>query len=103
MAFFWGRFDPIEADAEVKDLYRIRDNDEQYKNHPGQLVDLQKVYPFSIDGWKNSGMRFASTPSDAIWLSMSNEERIENGLPTTFRIFADSSFGIILAAFWGGK
>jgi hypothetical protein len=103
MAFFAGRFDPIEADAEVRELYRIRDNDEQYKGKRGQLVDPSQVYAFNVDGWKVAGTRFNFNPTDPIYLSMTDEERIENGFPSRLRLFSFSSYGIFSSILFGGK
>lgn len=103
MAFFSGRFDPIEVDAEVKELYRNRDNDEQYKGKRGQLVDPSQVYAFNVDGWKIAGIRFNFNPTDPIYLSMTDDERIENGLPSRFKLFSFSSYGIFSCVLLGGK
>ncbi len=101
MAFFWGRFDPIETvDSEVKELYRIRDNDEKYKNNKALLVNTSSLQNFVIDNYKISGERVTSRPTDSIWLSMTEEERVENGFPTRLKLTQNSIFGFSIFLIW---
>jgi len=96
----WGRFDQVEANVtdEVRDLYRIRDNDAQYANSPASLVDLNNV-GLNREALDNSNYNkvFSIKPTDPIWLRMTESERIENGLPTRQLIFFSSVYGIGLS------
>jgi len=104
MAFFWGRFNPIETvDPEVKELYRIRDNDEIFKNNKALLVDTTSLYNNNVDNFKNMAFRMSYRPSDPIWLGMTEEERIENGLPTRAELIQNSNYGFIAFLGCGSK
>ncbi len=104
MAFFWGRFDPIETvDSEVTELYRIRDKDEKYKNNKALLVNTSSLNNYVIDDYKIAGDRATRKPTDPIWLSMTEEERVENGFPTRLSMFQNSMFGFTAFLIWGGN
>jgi hypothetical protein len=71
-------------DNELVELFRNRDNDEYYQRHKGLTVTPHST-TVSQDGKADlSGMmilnRLLIKPSDKVWLSMTDEERIENGL-----------------------
>lgn len=104
MAFFWGRFNPIETvDPELKELYRIRDNDEIYKNNKALLVNTSSLYNNNVDNFKNLAVRFTSRPNDPIWLGMTEEERVENGLRTRASLIQHSVYGFWAFLTCGGK
>jgi hypothetical protein len=99
MSFFWGRFDPIEGevDSEVQNLYRIRDNDG--KEPLAKFVDLKQFGYDSEDNYKvNYTRRFYIIPNDSIWLNMTENERIENGLPSRFKLLYASLPGLVANA-----
>lgn len=93
MSFLWARFKPLEGeiDEEVKSLYRNRDNDNklrsQYKGFQVNRANLG--VPHLDDPLRNHLDRqlpWISKPSDSVWEGMTEEERIENGLPTKFEV-----------------
>ena len=98
MSFFWGRFDPIEGeiDHEVKQLYRIRDNDN--KHTKGFLVDMTTIAGYSLDSRNPQDMitQSVTVNTDPIWEAMTEEERIENGLTSKlqYKIMGPASVAI---------
>jgi hypothetical protein len=82
-------FDPVEInEPEVKLLYRKRENDPEYKNHPGKLVDHKLIYDFKdYDGWLGQSFKIGFVPVDPHWQKMNDSERLENGFPTKFDAF----------------
>jgi hypothetical protein len=105
MAFFMGRFDPIDGvvDDEVRKLYRRREYDQEYKNKKGALVD-RKIFGVNPDMKNDSMNRFGAVKSttDDIYSNMTEEERVENGLPTKWRVFLLSPHALGLVCIWGG-
>jgi hypothetical protein len=90
MAFFAGRFDPIEkgkVDPEVEKIYRIRDNDPEIKKMKPMLVDIREMLnsnPDNVDR-KDNLYNFITFPrTDPIYNQLTEEEKIENGLPSNY-------------------
>jgi hypothetical protein len=100
MAYFFTRFevpDNAKFDEEVKELYRIRDNtDKKVMNNRGLQVNLNYLgqHPDS-NGSQSITSYFNRKPNDRVWHSMSEGERIENGLPTKYLYYATSAWGYI--------
>jgi hypothetical protein len=104
MNSFYSFFDPVDInDSEVRSLYRRRENDPEYKNNPGKLVDPKFLYNFKdLDGWIGQSSRFGSFPVDPHWQKMSDSQRIENGLPTKFDGFYTHPFFICALYIFSG-
>lgn len=106
MSFFWGRFDPIEGsiDEEVKHLYRRRELDPNFKNKEGLLVAMSTNAKRNLDNFQvaNSYM-INQEPNDAKYQSMTEEERIENGIPSKYMIFNTSLYNLFGSCIWLGK
>lgn len=95
MSFFWGRFDPIEnqVDEEVNHLYRRRELDAKYKNKEALIAAMTPTDSTNLDNAKaNSGKFFGEAPNNAKYESMTEEERIENGMPSKYRLFLLSPY-----------
>jgi len=104
MSFYSGRFDSVDTskvDENVKQLYRIRDNDKRNLN--SQLTLTQPFFgsndnPILPTVTKFSLMKYA----DPVWEQMNEEERIENGLPTKYLLLHKSPLAIIAGMLFGG-
>ena len=106
MSFFWGRFDPIEnqEDQEVKQLYRRRELDPQFKNKEAMIAALTPTNNFNLDNVKaNTGFFFSETPNNAKYESMTEEERIENGMPSKYHLFITSPYYLFGSMTWLGN
>jgi hypothetical protein len=91
MSYFGIKFELDEnllKDKELVDLYRNRDNDEYYQkhkaltitNHSTRISEDGKAFSMLPNHYRN----FFNPSWDKIWSSMTDEERIENGLTTNF-------------------
>lgn len=101
MSFFWGRFDPILGliDPEVKNLYRIRDNDKEYSK--GFLVDESSGRGRFIDNQGSQDMitELTAVNTDPIWETMTEHERIENGLKSKLQFRTLNFYCLQLSTF----
>lgn len=89
MSFFTARFDPIETTDEVKHIYRIRDNDPAHKDKKLKFINMGLVLntdPDSTDNPFNVFNYISFKPSDPVYNSLTEEEKIENGLPSTYML-----------------
>ena len=106
MSFFWGRFDPIEGniEEEVKNLYRRRELDDQYKNKAALLSYLTPTQHSNLDN-SNVGNCYLidKVPNDVKYQSMTEEERLENGLQTKYLLFSKSIYAVFGSCVWMGK
>lgn len=84
MSFNNFRFNDVDQKSvteEVKNLYRVRDNDKHKYKSLG--ITFAPVYPTMDSGPLLDMHRlFSNNYCDKKWLEMSETERIENGLPT---------------------
>lgn len=106
MAFFWGRFDPIEGnvDEEVKNLYRRRELDDEYKNKAALISYLTPSQRSNLDNNRvGSGYVIGEVPNDVKYQSMTEEERLENGLPTKYLLYTSSMYAALGCCVWMGK
>ncbi len=104
MALTQGNFEPLKnVDSEVQSLYRIRDNDQEYRNKPGKLIDPKLIYNRNIDAWAGSQTKLGIVPVDPHWLKMTEDERIENGYPSRFHSIMMSPFGFVFTIICGSK
>lgn len=87
MALYWTNFQEKNADSlskEEKDLYRIRDFDDPNINK-AKLVNRNMLEDHrDSEGTHDVNRHRYITPKDPIWESLTENERIENGLPTKF-------------------
>ena len=104
MAFYSARFDTIDESQisdTVKNLYRNRDDDKD------QLKFRRLFEP--LFGSEDSKQALNMTRLmylgyvDPVWNKMSEEERIENGLPTRFILFHKSPTFMLTTVIYLGK
>lgn len=106
MSFFWGRFDPIEGtiDEEVKHLYRRRELDPSFKNKEALLVAMSTTSRENLDNFQVANSYIINKESnDAKYQSMTEEERIENGIPSKYMNFYSSLYNLVGSSIWLGK
>jgi hypothetical protein len=106
MSFFWGRFDPLEGniDEEVKNVYRRRELDDQYKNKAELIAYLTPSQTSNLDNYKVANSYFIEeVPNDVKYQSMTEEERVENGLPSKYLMYSKSIYAIYGSCMWMGK
>jgi hypothetical protein len=106
MSFFWGRFDPIEGsvDEEVKHLYRRRELDPNYKNKEALITSMTTTPNDNPDNFQVAkGYLFKQAPNNAKYESMTEEERIENGILSKYALFNTSVYNLIGSCIWLGK
>jgi hypothetical protein len=90
MSFAGIRFSLDESllnDKELADMYRNRDNDEYYQCHKALTISKHSSL-ISEDGKAHLNIPLYNMslfkPTDKVWLSMTDEERIENGLMSNY-------------------
>lgn len=87
MSLYWTNFQAKNTESlhkDEKDLYRIRDYDDPNINK-AKLVNKNFLYTHRDDEGTHDNMRMAFTkPSDPIWNTLTENERVENGLPSKF-------------------
>lgn len=93
MALYWSKFQSSENNLsrEEESLYRIRDDDDPNINK-AKLVNRNFLAPHRDAAHKYDKIKLMTfIPKDPIWESMTENERIENGLPTK-ALYRMSSF-----------
>jgi len=104
MAFYGGRFDTVDTskvDDDCKMLYRIRDNDKTGLN---SKLMYRPFFPSKDSGIVTTLTRFQQIQYvDQNWEKMTEEERIENGLPTKYLLFHKSPLATLIGIFAGGN
>jgi len=98
MSYYWTKFLSTEEQIskEEENLYRIRDYDDPNISK-GKLVNLNFLYQHRDSKIKPDKTKALTiTPKDPIWDSMTETERLENGLPTKtlYRIYSFQHFTI---------
>lgn len=87
MSLYWTNFQAKNTeglDKEEKDLYRIRDYDDPNINK-AKLVNRNFLFPHRDEEGSHEKMRVTYiVPKDPIYDTLTENERIENGLPTKF-------------------
>lgn len=105
MSFYWGRFDAQSEtfDDEVKDIYKRRDvvlPSNPYKEN----VDINDVLPHGDTSPIIGINRIAlSYPIDKVWDKMTEDERVEQGLPSKLLLWMMSPTEVVVVTFLGGK
>lgn len=103
MSLFWGKFNPInesEMTDEIRDLYRIRDlTDPKIQKYKGLQVNRQTIIPeLNLDdkaSYRYQLKYMIPFPNDDVYESMTEEEKVENGLPTRYTLFFSSLPGVL--------
>lgn len=105
MAFFSGRFEPIEASEDVSRIYRIRDNDPEMRNKKIQLMNVENLLNINSDApYDTSFYHFLFYKlDDPVYNSLTEEEKIENGLPTKFALMKSTPVFMFLQFSFLGK
>ena len=87
MSLYWTNFQAKNTESinkDEKDLYRIRDYDDP-KINKAKLVNKNFLFPHRDDqGVSDNNKLSYLTPSDPIWDTLTENERVENGLPSKF-------------------
>ncbi len=105
MAFFWGRFDPIEGpiEGDIKKLYRRRECDSEFKNKSNLIAYLSKNNANNTDNAGAMGNYIFHKGENQVYDSLTEDERIENGIPSRYLLFTASFPQIIFSCFWVGN
>lgn len=105
MSFYWSKFQPKEESIskEEENLYRIRDYDDPNINK-ALLVNKNFLYHHRDSNNKFDKLRNMNVyPKDPIWDSMTETERIENGLPSKTQYRMNSIYHFIAFGLFTGK
>jgi hypothetical protein len=106
MSLYWTNFKEKNTESltkDEKDLYRIRDYDDPNINK-AKLVNKNFLFPHRDDQGTYDKMRINFvTPSDPIWDTLTENERVENGLPSKFQYRIRSVYHVILLGLGLGK
>jgi hypothetical protein len=107
MAFYSGRFnteDTSQATDLEKQIYRVRDNDRNPFNSQSKGNQCQPYFMSKDSGIHTNVIRFMSINyNDPIWQTMSEHERIENGLPTKYWISHTKPLALFASVMCGGN
>lgn len=99
MSYFGFRFDKINPNEsqEVKNLYRVRDNDPEWAEFFRKYsVERLNIYDNKMS--LNLVTKNLNQPVDPLYESMTESERIECGRPTKLIRFVQSKPGLIFMA-----
>ena len=106
MSLYWFNFQPKNINSinkDEKDLYRIRDYDDPNINK-AKLVNKNFLYPHRDSNGTHDKFRVSNiTPKDPIYDTLTENERVENGLPTKFQYRINSIYNSLLTGFALGK
>ena len=106
MSLYWTNFQPKNTESlcnDEKDLFRIRDYDDPNINK-AKLVNKNFLYPHRDSNGTYDKMRNNYiTPSDPIWETLTENERVENGLPSKLQFKIESIYNTIFCGLGLGK
>lgn len=100
MSLYWSKFTTQENNISKDDehLYRIRDFDDPNINK-AKLVNWNFLFPHRDSQYQvDKVVHLNLVPSDPIWETMNETERVENGLPTKFSYKLNSYYHLTLFA-----
>jgi hypothetical protein len=106
MSLYWFNFQPKNTESlnkDEKDLFRIRDYDDPNINK-AKLVNKNFLYPHRDSNGTHDKFRVSNiTPKDPIYDTLTENERVENGLPTKFQYRINSIYNSLITGFALGK
>lgn len=100
MSYFGFRFDKVRGDEseELKNLYRVRDNDPYWAEYHRKFTYNKENYLDRRQSftWLTKNFNIVNDP---VYDNMTDGERFENGRPSRLVNFVSSKGGVILLAF----